>query len=195
MEDLPSRQIPFPVSTRRHFVPAFSFPGFPLTGSGVRAVVCRNLSQPCPSPVRHRPTPPHAKSATRIHARAAHGAKQSRKPLFGEPGGLRTRAPNLQRLRQAGDARQDLVRISESTTKCGDCGEESGGDEEVSKIRGESERPLHALSPFCARAALNRAARTLGPGHGCECGSVTEPTDHRRELRFRHVTTGFSRRF
>jgi hypothetical protein len=69
-------------------------------------------------------------------------------PFLESPADSSTRAPNLQRLRQSGDARQDLVRNSESTTKCGDCGEESGGDAEVSKIRGESERPLRALSRF-----------------------------------------------
>jgi hypothetical protein len=48
-------------------------------------------------------------------------------PFLESPADSGTRAPNLQRLGQAGDARQDLVRISESTTKCGDYGEESAG--------------------------------------------------------------------
>jgi hypothetical protein len=41
------------------------------------------------------------------------------------PADFVTRAPNFLRLGQAGRARQDLVRESESTTKYGDCGEES----------------------------------------------------------------------
>ena len=61
--------------------------------------------------------------------------------LFGEPGGLRfTPAPNVPRLGQARGARQALVRKSESSTKCGDCGDESGGDAQVSDIRSEFKR-------------------------------------------------------
>jgi len=101
-EDLPPRRTPFPVSTRRrHFVPAL--PGFLWAGPafGCGSLVRRKPSQPCPSQLCPEPTfpramsggpfgrHPHATSATRIHARAARGAEQSRKPLFGEPGGLR----------------------------------------------------------------------------------------------------------
>src|SRR6516165_9149443 len=56
-------------------------PGFSTGWSGRSTLV--------PARCPRRRTPPHAKSATRIHARAARGAEQSRKLLVGEPGGLR----------------------------------------------------------------------------------------------------------
>jgi len=54
-EDLPSRQVLFPVSTRRHFVPDFSSPGFPLAGPAFGLRQCcaslpfQPLPQPCPA--------------------------------------------------------------------------------------------------------------------------------------------------
>jgi hypothetical protein len=54
-------------------------------------------------------------------------ALPSRKSLLESPADFVTRAPNFQKLGQAGRARQDLVRESESTTKYGDNGEESRG--------------------------------------------------------------------
>src|SRR6516164_5295780 len=145
MEDLPPRQVLFPVSTRRHFVPVFLFRDFPwlvrLSGRG--SVVCRSSPQPAFAPTlsggpfgRHRWTSPTRQHPFTHAPNAARGTPAN--PFLESPADSGTHAPNLQRLRQAGDARQDLVRISESTTKCGDYGEESGGDAEVSRIRGES---------------------------------------------------------
>jgi hypothetical protein len=171
-ENLPSRRTPFPVFTRRHIVPVLSAPGFPLAGPafgcGCLSVASfRNLAF---SPVRRAvwPTPPNTPSRNRQHAptRAPHAARSSpANPFLESPADSGTRAPNLQRLRQSGDARQDLVRNSESTTKCGDCGEESGGDAEVSKIRGESERALRAPRRFHSGTAPNPGlgARAAGP--------------------------------
>jgi hypothetical protein len=167
---------PNPVSCfhRRHIVPAFSRPGFPLAGPafGCGSFVCRKLLQPCPSPVRRAvwPTPPDTPSRNRQHAstRAPLAARSSpANPFLESPADSGTRAPNLQRLRQSGDARQDLVRISESTTKYGDCGEESGGNAQVSKIRGESERALRALASFHSRREPNRGPRALVMRHAC----------------------------
>jgi len=59
------------------------------------------------------------------HARAIGDAEQFRKPFLESPADFITRAPNLMKLGQADRARQDLVQNSESTTKCGDSGEES----------------------------------------------------------------------
>ena len=59
--------------------------------------------------------------------RAVGGTGQSRKPFLESPADFSTRAPNLIRLGQGRRARQDLVRNSESTTKCGDCGDDSKG--------------------------------------------------------------------
>ena len=50
-------------------------------------------------------------------------------PFLGSPADFRTCAPNFRKLGHAGRARQDLVRKSESTTKCGDSGDESVGEE------------------------------------------------------------------
>jgi hypothetical protein len=50
-------------------------------------------------------------------------------PFLGSPADFRTCAPNFRKLGHAGRARQDLVRKSESTTKYGDSGEESAGEE------------------------------------------------------------------
>ena len=92
---------------------------------------------------RRRTTPSRNRQHASTHA--PHAARSSpANPFLESPADSGTRAPNFRKLRQSGDARQDLVRISESTTKCGDYGEESGGDAEVSKIRGESERALRA---------------------------------------------------
>ena len=173
-EDLPPRRTPFPVSTRRrHFVPAL--PGFlwagPAFGCGSLALsqTFATLPQPtlpranfAPSHVRRAvwSTPPDTPTRNRQHAstHAPHAARSSpANPFLESPADSGTRAPNLQRLRQAGDARQDLVRNSESTTKCGDYGEESRGDAEVSKIRGESERALRASSLFHSHAQPNPA--------------------------------------
>jgi hypothetical protein len=60
--------------------------------------------------------------------RAVGGTGQSRKPFLESPADFFTRAPNLIRLGQGRRARQDLVRNSESTTKCGDCGDDSRGE-------------------------------------------------------------------
>jgi hypothetical protein len=111
-------------------------------------------SQQNPCQIRH---PPRSGLSNRtfycgtLHARA--GARQSHPyaramparaapdTLFGEPGGLCfTLAPNVPRLGQARRARQALVRKSESSTKCGDCGVESEGDAQVSDIRSEFKR-------------------------------------------------------
>jgi hypothetical protein len=139
----------------------------PAVGCG--AVVCRNISQPCPSPVRRAVLvdaagpPPHVTGNT--HPRARRTRRSPANPLLESPADSGTRAPNLQRLRQAGDARQDLVRISESTTKCGDYGEESGVDAEVSKIRGESERALRTQSRFHSQyRAYARCRKRVGIG-------------------------------
>src|SRR5262249_11839278 len=136
---------PFPVSTRRrHFVPN-SLPWISLAGP---AATFRNLAPALSGG-------PFVDTAGPPRAQATHAPDAARigpaNPFLESPADAGTHAPNLQRLRQAGDARQDLVRISESTTKCGDCGEESAGDAKVSKIRGDSERVLRAQVPFYAR--------------------------------------------
>ena len=132
----------------------FLSPGFPLASPAYRVAAVlfvaafNNLrpSQPLPRPLsggpfgRHRWTSPTRQHPSAHAPNAARGSPAN--PFLESPADSGTHAPNLQRLRQAGDARQDLVRISESTTKCGDCGEESGGDAEVSRIRGESGSPL-----------------------------------------------------
>src|SRR5271154_5836061 len=66
--------------------------------------------------------------ATKPTPRANGSAEPSRKPFLESPADFVTRAPNFLKLGQAGRARQDLVRKSESTTKCGDCGDESSGE-------------------------------------------------------------------
>ena len=104
---------------------------------------------PTPTPVRieqpdlllrhaARPRAGAGQSHPYAHAMPARAAPDT---LFGEPGGLCfTLAPNPPRLGQARRARQALVRKSESSTKCGDCGDESGGDAQVSDIRSEFKR-------------------------------------------------------
>jgi hypothetical protein len=178
-EDLPSRRTPLPVFTRRHIVPALSAPGFPLAGS---AIDCSSLSVAsfrnlAPALFggpfgRRRRTPPHA-IGQHASTRAPHAARSSpANPFWRARRTPVLRAPNLQRLRQSGDARQDLVRKSESTTKCGDYGEESGGDAQVSKIRRESERPMRVLYRFHSRPEPNRAERRAVSCRGCELRST-----------------------
>jgi hypothetical protein len=180
-EDLPSRRTPLPVSTRRHTAPVVSSPGLSPGWSGVRLrqLVCRKLSQPCPSrffasPVRRAvcSTPPDIPLTQHASTHAPHAAQSCpANPFLESPADSGTQAPNLQKLRQAGDARQDLVRISESTTKCGDCGEESGGDAEVSKIRGESESALRARPCFHSPGPSNLTARAGLWDLAWACGS------------------------
>src|SRR5262249_13667315 len=87
------------VSTRRHFSPG--------TGTGIspdRTGSPRVTSIAAwPRPSRRASDlaghPLTRRSATRIHARAAGGAEQSRKPLFGEPGGLRSPRAELDKTR------------------------------------------------------------------------------------------------
>ncbi len=170
-EDLPSRRTPFPVSTRRHLVPAFSSPGFPHdSAEPVRlwlrqtlpVAAFRNLGlKPCPAArVIDAAGHPLTHNRQDVSTRAPLAARSSTaNPFLVSPADSGTRAPNLQRLRQSGGARQDLVRISESTTKCGDYGEESGGDAEVSKIRGDSERALRLRCLFHSRQQPNLPRR------------------------------------
>ena len=152
-EDLPFAPVSVSCFHPTPLGPGLLLPGFPLArpAFGLRQpFVCHCRSNPClkPCPAGHlADTAGHPLTYNRqrpsTHAPpAARGSPAN--PFLESPADSSTRAPNLQRLRQSGDARQDLVRNSESTTKCGDYGEESGGDAEVSKIRGESERPLHA---------------------------------------------------
>src|ERR1700722_10344663 len=77
-----------------------------------------------PTPTASRRRGPGASRRAIGHVRAIGGAEQSH-TLFGEPGEPLTRAPNLKTLGQGRRARQDLVHNSESTAKCGNCGEEN----------------------------------------------------------------------
>ena len=183
-EDLPSRRAPLPFSTRRHIVPVSLYRDVP---GPVRFLVASiaTRSRPCPAGrfLRRRRTTPSRQSAT-ASTRAPDAARSSpANPFLESPADSGTRAPNLQRLRQAGDARQDLVRISERTTKCGDYGDESAGDAEVSRIRGESERELSSPSRFHSPKAPNRSVLTLGRRgeRGCRplaCLKQRVPTGH-----------------
>jgi len=124
-EDLPSRQVLFPVSTRRHFVPALSFRDFPgWSGFGLRQCC---LSQPfrnltpanlCTGQSSHWPIFALALSGGPFGRHAGHPLTQNRQhpsthaphaargspanPFLESPADSGTRAPNLQRLRQAG---------------------------------------------------------------------------------------------
>lgn len=171
-EDLPSRRTPFPFSPDATSSRLYLLRDFPWLVRRSVAAACLSqafatLPQPTLSKLVRRavwPTPPDNPSRNRQHAstRAPHAARSSpANPFLESPANSGTHAPNLQRLRQSGDARQDLVQNSESTTKCGDYGEESGGDAEVSKIRGESERALPQPLRFHPWMELSRAPRRL----------------------------------
>jgi hypothetical protein len=99
-EDLPSRRTRFlfpPDATSSRLC----YSGISLGWSGFRVAVALSVQHfaTLPQPIlpeslsagRFVDTAGHplTQPATRIHARAARGAEQSRKPLFGEPGGLR----------------------------------------------------------------------------------------------------------
>jgi hypothetical protein len=101
-------------------------------------------------------------------------------PCLESPADSVTRAPNLIKLGQAVRARQDLVRKSKSSTKCGDSGENRAGDGQVSEIRRESGRasrrsPVHTVEfPASGRCSAgpplpesaSPIARDVGDGHG-----------------------------
>src|SRR5262249_14590601 len=85
----------------------------PWPGLNNRTFLLRHAARPCAGAGQSHPY---------AHAVPARAAPDT---LFGEPGGLCfTPAPNVLRLGQARGARQALVRKSESSTKCGDCGDE-----------------------------------------------------------------------
>ena len=89
---------------------------------------------------RHAASLPLGAGHSHPHAprRCRRGAAQT--PFLESPADSSLPAPNVPRLGQARRARQALVRKPKSTTKCGDCGDESGGDAQVSDIRSEFER-------------------------------------------------------
>src|ERR1051325_9358048 len=95
---------------------------------------CATRSQPCPAGLLTTPPDTPSRLTGSTHPRTRRTRRGPANPFLESPADSGTRAPNLKKLRQAGDARQALVRISEGTTKCGDCGDESAGDAEVSKI-------------------------------------------------------------
>jgi hypothetical protein len=90
---------------------------------------CYSATIPVAAPVG--PEPPsrrHSPKRRQVSRLALMGsALPSRKPLWKSPADFATCAPNFEKLGQGRRARQDLVRESESTTKCGDSGEESCG--------------------------------------------------------------------
>jgi len=134
-------------------------PAGPLSAAAIATFLPALSGGPFPSTP---PDTPHV-NWRQTSTRAPHAARSSPEAPFWKA--RRTPLParrTCQRLRQVGNARQDLVRISERTTKCGDYGDESGGDAEVSRIRGESERELRPPSRFHSPAAPNRTALALG---------------------------------
>ena len=87
-----------------------------------------------------------SKSRTRLWR-----VERSADPFLGSPANFRTRAPNFSKLGQTGRARQDLVRKSESTTKCGDSGDESVGEEpSIRDSKGIRKSPRFAVTAFLA---------------------------------------------
>ena len=87
-----------------------------------------------------------SKSRTRLWR-----VERSADPFLGSPANFRTRAPNSSKLGQTGRARQDLVRKSESTTKCGDSGDESVEEEpSIRDSKGIRKGPRFSVTAFLA---------------------------------------------
>jgi hypothetical protein len=90
--------------------------------------------------------------------------ERSADPFLGSPANFRTRAPNFSKLGQTGGARQDLVRKSESTTKCGDNGEESGGGKaSIRDSKGIRKGSQFPVTTFHARKAIPDAVTAPDP--------------------------------
>jgi hypothetical protein len=119
-------------------------------------------SAPTPVAVPVRPRPRRASSNSPKRRQDSclapmGSALPSRKSLLESPADFVTRAPNFQKLGQAGRARQDLVRESESTTKYGDNGEESCGG------------CVSIGHPFEIRKASSAAAAGFSPDNTVAC--------------------------
>ena len=85
---------------------------------------------------------------------------ESRKPFLESPADFVTRAPNVGKLGQPDRARQDLVRNSESSTKCGDCGDESsGGRISIGYLGWIRKAPIGAAAIFSWQAGHTRPRR------------------------------------
>ena len=127
-----------------------------------------------PTPVRlERPDFCYGTRCTRLRAGAGQSRPHARAmparvapdTLFGEPGGL-CFTPRAERpkLGQARRARQALVRKSERSTKCGDCGDESGGGRASIGYPWRIQKSRRACRPPLATATCQQADFVLGAG-------------------------------
>jgi hypothetical protein len=142
---------------------------------------------PSAAPVGPEPVAPrHSPKRRQVFRLALMGsALPSRKPLSESPADFATCAPNFEKLGQGRRARQDIVRESESTTKCGDSGEESCGGcvsiRHPSGIRKAAGGVAGSFSPTCefpgpptGLGAVWNLRRSVGPPVPGRSGQVTE---------------------